>query len=152
MQTKKHTACALVSVDCRCVSPPPAAPWRWRPAARWGRGTPECFRSESESHSCGWTQSEPDTSSPPCPCGHPAADGKGEERERRWDRNNKGRKDSEKGRRELKKEKGIKIQGREKKRLRHMRSTVAKGLRSATLHGLLLRSVHPDSRWNKPNG
>lgn len=52
-------------------SPPPGAPWSWWPAARWGRCTPECFPPRSGSRSCGWRRSEPDTSWPPGPSGHP---------------------------------------------------------------------------------
>lgn len=60
-----------VSIVFRRVSPPPAAPWGGQPVARWERCTPECFQPESDSHSCGWKQSGPGTSSPPCPSGHP---------------------------------------------------------------------------------
>lgn len=76
-------------VDYWHVSPPPAALWRRWPAVRWERCTPECFPPASGSHSCGWKQSEPDTSSPPGPFGPPVVrnDSEGwteDSEERQW--------------------------------------------------------------------
>lgn len=100
----------------RCVSPPPAAPWSWWFAARWERCTPECFQSESDSHSCGLKRWEPDTSSPPCPSGHTAGEGRG-------------RKEWIKGRR---------TDGSKERR---MRSKVANVLRSASRSGTLQATI-----------